>query len=84
MNDTQSCCAHCKVSSRFIDYADGTRSEYWECDSKCGTHFLPVGNLEKIKNAESYRFVPPAFFGGFCLGAFFISIIILIIGKIHL
>jgi hypothetical protein len=40
MNE-QTACAHCKVILKHIDHEDGTRSDYWECDSGCGRKFVP-------------------------------------------
>lgn len=42
--DDQTACAHSKVSLRHIDYPNGTRSDYWECDSGCGAKFNPLPN----------------------------------------
>jgi hypothetical protein len=46
MSDLQACCAHNRVVSKHIDHADGSRSEYWECDYGCGQRFQPVINQE--------------------------------------
>lgn len=39
MSDNQACCAHSRVVLKHTDYPDGTRSDYWECDSGCGQRF---------------------------------------------
>ena len=40
MNEAQ--CSHSKVVLKHIDHADGTRSDYWECDDCVGgTRFVP-------------------------------------------
>lgn len=41
MNDNQTTCAHSKVVLKHTDCPGGTRSDYWECDSGCGTRFYP-------------------------------------------
>jgi hypothetical protein len=41
MNDSQACCAHCKVELRHIDYPNGTRSDYWQCKD-CLQKFTPL------------------------------------------
>lgn len=50
MKDNKACCAHSKVLLKHYDYPDGTRSDYWECDSGCGTRFWPDNtDMERIK-----------------------------------
>lgn len=41
MSDTQTACSHSRVVLKHNDYPDGTRSDYWECDSGCGKRFYP-------------------------------------------
>jgi len=47
MNESQACCAHCRVVLKHTDNPDGTRSDYWECDCGCGQRFEPVGVKEE-------------------------------------
>ncbi len=44
MNDSQACCAHCRVVYKRIDHIDGTCSDSWVCDSGCGAKFIPINN----------------------------------------
>lgn len=41
MNNSQTCCAHSRIILKRMDHLDGTRSDYWECDSGCGCKFYP-------------------------------------------
>lgn len=57
MNDTQACCAHCKVVLKHKDYPDGTRSDYWECADGCGKMFWPDNSMEEataVFSRETY------------------------------
>lgn len=55
MNDTQACCAHCKVVLKHKDYPDGTRSDYWECADGCGTMFWPSTVSEQLKTIAEHN-----------------------------
>lgn len=52
--DEQICCAHSKVILKHKDYSDGTRSDYWECDSNCGQKFNPI-KTEPLTNGNLLR-----------------------------
>lgn len=67
MNDPQACCAHCEVALKHHDHPDGTRSDYWECDSGCGTRFYPEGiySVRKLRD----EFAGMALMGMLCANA---------------
>ena len=52
MNTAQ--CAHVKVILKHNDYPDGTRSDYWECDSGCGCRFYPEYFDQNIANRRDW------------------------------
>lgn len=43
--ENQACCAHSKVVLKHKEYPDGSRSDYWECDSNCGARFMVIPNI---------------------------------------
>ena len=55
MKDSQVCCAHCRVVLKHIDHKDGTRSDYWECESGCGCKFQPFIPNSHIVVGEGHR-----------------------------
>lgn len=64
MNDSQTCCSHSRVVLKHTDYPGGTRSDYWECDSGCGTRFYPetVYAVREIRD----KFASMAMMGMLC------------------
>lgn len=52
MSDSQACCAHSRVVSKHTDNANGTRSDYWECDYGCGQKFHPAPREQELKQAS--------------------------------
>jgi hypothetical protein len=43
--NNQACCAHSKVVLAHKTYSDGSMSDYWICDSKCGAQFMVIPNV---------------------------------------
>lgn len=46
----QVACAHSRVVLKHTDNPDGTRSDYWECESGCGCKFVPAIKLQWVEN----------------------------------
>ena len=48
-------CAHLNASYRRKDNDDGTISGWWECDSDCGTRFLPAHFVASDELHQEYN-----------------------------
>ena len=50
MNENQVICAHSRVVLRHRDYPDGSRSDWWECESGCCQRFHPEINRQELRD----------------------------------